>query len=104
MDDGEWSIVFLWEMKDICVPQPTSGLLSLLGKSKSHQLKQWTSYREILVIWCDVESFGLCGLHPFANNAGITLTVPVDHYTEVLYILLALELWQYGFDPQMCCF
>jgi len=74
MDDGELSTVFLWEM-DICISQPTSGLLSLLGKSKSHQLKQWASNRQMLTVWCDVASFGLCGLHPFAIDVGITLTV-----------------------------
>ena len=38
-------------------------------------------------------SFGLCGLHPFANDAGITLTVTLDHYTEMLFNFLASELW-----------
>jgi len=43
-------------------------------------------------VWCDVASFGLWGLHPFANDAGIMLTVTLDHNTEMLFNFLASEL------------
>jgi hypothetical protein len=104
MDDGALSTVFFWGMKDIFISQPTSGLLSLRGQSKSHQLKRWLSNRQMLTVWCDVTFFGLWGLHPFANDAGIMLTVTLDHYTEMLFNFLAPELWQHGFDLQMWCF